>query len=217
MAEKCDQATTETLSAVWTMNRLFIVAAGQKPSPCYEVKVVRRPELIFPPRYAVVKCRQEGAVCPRVVTPYRAVGVFSSGPVEEVTVYSEGGSENVKVVVIEDPALEASGAGKALAAAEGNAGGSGSLALAPLRLGRFLESGRGEDIEFLGGLRRVEATGYSESYSFDEAFRNALDNLPPDENSFPDKLTTIHVVDVGAMIGGIAGFNQLYVKVEAFY
>lgn len=234
MSEKCDLATKETLSAVWTLNRLFIVATGQVPSPCYEVKVVRRPELIFPPRYAVMKCRPERIFCPRVITPYRAVGVFNSGPVEEITVYYEDGFEQVRVTIIEDPMLEASGHGDAAAAtaagdaaaqpaasglgvAQGNAGGNGAPSLPPLRVGRFLETGRAEDIERLGAPQRVEATGYSTSYSFDEAFRDAVSNLPPDDNPFPDKLTTIHVVDIGAMIGGFPGFNQMYVTVEAFY
>lgn len=232
MAEKCDLATKETLSAVWTLNRLFIVATGHKPSPCYEVKVMRRPELIFPPRYAVVQCRPEDAVCPRVVTPYRAVGVFTSAAVEEITVYHQDGWEDVRVTIIEDPALGASGPGLTAAAAgeaaaqpaagnsgvaEGSGAGNGAPALSPLRLGRFLESGRAQDIERLGTPRRVQATGYSAAYSFDEAFRDAISNLPPDENPFPDKLTTIHVVDVGAMFGGFVGLSQMYVTVETFY
>jgi hypothetical protein len=60
-----------------------------------------------------------------------------------------------------------------------------------------------------------KATGYSNNFSFDEAFRDAIDNLPPMDPPYPDYLEMIKVVETGAMIGGIAGLHRMYVKIEA--
>ncbi len=58
------------------------------------------------------------------------------------------------------------------------------------------------------------ATGYSESFSFDEAFKNALDALPADTNVYPDKMEVVKVVEIGAAFGGIAGVAHMYVRVR---
>jgi hypothetical protein len=56
-----------------------------------------------------------------------------------------------------------------------------------------------------------EATGYSDAYSFEEAFRNAIKalSLTP---SYPDELIQVTIVEIGAEIGGIAGFDRLFVR-----
>ncbi len=66
-------------------------------------------------------------------------------------------------------------------------------------------------------LNVVEATGYSETFSFADAFKDAIRNLPPDPNAFPDKLTFIKVESIGAESGGIVGINRLIVKVSTVY
>lgn len=58
-----------------------------------------------------------------------------------------------------------------------------------------------------------QATGYSRNLSFDEAFRDALENLGPGDPAHPDALTRMKVDEVGALFGGLAGFHRLYVKV----
>jgi hypothetical protein len=59
-----------------------------------------------------------------------------------------------------------------------------------------------------------EATGYSDAFDFAEAFREAIDHLPDQGAGIPDWLSTYVVVEVGAEIGGIAGFNRMYVRVR---
>jgi hypothetical protein len=59
------------------------------------------------------------------------------------------------------------------------------------------------------------ATGYSNHFHFDEAFQDAVNNLPPLEAPYPDYMEIIKVVETGAMIGGIAGLHRMYVKIEA--
>jgi hypothetical protein len=60
-----------------------------------------------------------------------------------------------------------------------------------------------------------EATGMSSRLSFDEAFADALANLPYSPPSHPDQLTSVKVTEVGGLFGGFAGFHHLYVKVES--
>ena len=59
----------------------------------------------------------------------------------------------------------------------------------------------------------VQATGFSRNLSFDEAFSNALQGLPPAEPPFPDALIRIRVLEVGALFGGFAGFRDLFVRI----
>ncbi len=59
------------------------------------------------------------------------------------------------------------------------------------------------------------ATGYSENMNFDEAFSNAIDNLPPSTPPYPDYLESIRVIDTGALFGGIAGISKMYVTIES--
>jgi hypothetical protein len=58
-----------------------------------------------------------------------------------------------------------------------------------------------------------EAVGFSKTLSFDEAFAQALANLPPLEPPGADILARIQVVEIGGLFGGIAGFRDLFVRV----
>lgn len=60
-----------------------------------------------------------------------------------------------------------------------------------------------------------EATGMSSRLHFDEAFADALANLPYSPPSHPDQLTSVKVTEIGGLFGGFAGFHHLYVKVES--
>jgi hypothetical protein len=60
-----------------------------------------------------------------------------------------------------------------------------------------------------------EATGMSPNLSFDEAFANALANLPHTPPPHPDSMTSVTVTEVGGLFGGFAGFHHLYVKVQS--
>ena len=65
------------------------------------------------------------------------------------------------------------------------------------------------------GCGAATATGYSESFSFDEAFKNALDALPADTTAvYPDKMVIVKVVEIGARFGGIMGVAHMYVSVR---
>jgi hypothetical protein len=66
-------------------------------------------------------------------------------------------------------------------------------------------------------IHRYEATGYSSSFSFDEAFQDAIENLPLDPDPGPDKLYEYRVECIGAQVGGFPGFNRMYVTVSVVY
>jgi hypothetical protein len=71
----------------------------------------------------------------------------------------------------------------------------------------------GERLAQAAGPGRREATGMSRKLSFDEAFANALENLPPARSQHPDQLTSVVVTETGGLFGGIAGFHHLYVRI----
>jgi hypothetical protein len=60
-----------------------------------------------------------------------------------------------------------------------------------------------------------EATGMSPNLSFDEAFADAVAKLPAPFPTHPDQLTTVTVVHIGGLFGGIAGFHHLVVRVQS--
>jgi hypothetical protein len=80
-------------------------------------------------------------------------------------------------------------------------------------LGRFAEVVAKESRARQSGER--EATGTSPSLKFDEAFKDALANLPVVPPLHPDELTHVEVLETGGLFGGFAGFHHLYVRVRA--
>jgi hypothetical protein len=46
------------------------------------------------------------------------------------------------------------------------------------------------------------------------AIKDAIGKLPGRGAGIPDWLSTYSVVEIGAEIGGVAGFNRLYVRVS---
>jgi hypothetical protein len=59
-----------------------------------------------------------------------------------------------------------------------------------------------------------EATGFSRKLSFEEAFTNAVANLPPIEPPVADALSRVHVEEIGGLFGGIAGFHHLFIRIS---
>jgi hypothetical protein len=60
-----------------------------------------------------------------------------------------------------------------------------------------------------------QAIGYSKNFSFDEAFKDAMQKLPQSKPTHPDQMTRIKVEETGAELGGIAGFHHLFVRITA--
>jgi hypothetical protein len=60
----------------------------------------------------------------------------------------------------------------------------------------------------------VEAVGSSRELRFDEAFADALADLPPSGTPVADALSRVVVTDTNALFGGIAGFHHLFVRIR---
>jgi hypothetical protein len=160
----------------------------------------------------------QGTICPQVVLPYQAIAFFSLS--EEILkamggvaiVHDAAGSTKVPITTVKVAQDEA----KLLAGGESSGGGRMPF---PFRFAKLLETGRGEDLAVLAAdvTSRHTATGYSNAFSFEDAFKDAIANLPPDTNPFPDKLINVTVVDIGANFGGIAGLDRMFVTVASFY
>ena len=58
-----------------------------------------------------------------------------------------------------------------------------------------------------------QAVGLSPNRSFDEAFANAVANLPASDALLADALATVQVLEVGGLFGGFPGFHHLFVRV----
>ena len=59
----------------------------------------------------------------------------------------------------------------------------------------------------------LPVTGRSASLSFDEAFADALAQLPASPAA--DGQTRVKVTEIGGLFGGLAGFHELFVKIRA--
>jgi hypothetical protein len=60
----------------------------------------------------------------------------------------------------------------------------------------------------------VEAVGYSDSWDLGEAMKDAIASLPDRGAGIPDWLSTYRVLEIGAEVGGIAGWNRMRVRVQ---
>ena len=216
MSRICTKAKLTDAQAFYVLGQLIIRAKGTKPTPCHQARVEHWPYRIYPPEYQVVTCVDEGVICVQQLMSYDRIGIFSVSQetfdaMEGVAVlHHRDGAEKVPVTVIKLPKEKA-----ALSAEREREGGMPY----PFSIAKLLETGRAEDLEIFSGgdVELHTATGYSDSFSFTEAFQNAIASLPPDQNPYPDKLVKVTVVQTGAEFGGIAGLNRMFVAVASFY
>jgi hypothetical protein len=195
----CGLAAVQKAEATYGFGHVFIRVEGQKPNPCYQITIERSPIDIFPPQFIVRACIDAGRICPQIVVPYRVVNVFASGPLKELTLKTAGGDMTVQVKQLPVPAPPGPASTDV-----------SSVISMPLRLDSVFEGNAKPAI-----AKPREATGYSDTFSFEKAFGDAVRNLPPPEETFPDQLTTVTVTSIGALFGGIVGFNKMFVKVRA--
>ena len=179
----CELASRTKIRAFRIDQNVLLVAEGELPSPGFRVDVRQDPRRIFPPQFDLLRCQRPG-IFPQVLTPFRyAETVRFPAEQSAVTVHHADGADQVP---IEDY-------GKELEAYADVVRGSPDRPCPP-----------GAD----------EATGFSGNLSFDEAFAHALANLPPlDLTGTADVLVRVQVVEIGGLFGGIAGFNDLFVRV----
>jgi hypothetical protein len=161
--------------------------AGDLPDPCHVVDIERNLLTIEPPEFIARWYRPQPLGCPRVVTPYAYQEVFHVGEKPETVRLHH--AEGVLDIPVEDPAEHPEEQVSSPPVAR-------TTILAP------------------AFLRPSEAIGYSDAFDFAEAFRDAIGQLPDQGAGIPDWLSAYEVVSIGAEIGGIAGFNRMYVRVR---
>lgn len=72
------------------------------------------------------------------------------------------------------------------------------------------ETGPNDEGAVATGVSKGGPTGWS----FEEAFNDAIAQLGSAAPSIPDWLDSYTVVEIGARLGGVAGFNDLLVTVK---
>jgi hypothetical protein len=185
-------ASTKEITAVQLRDELIIRVQGEKPTPCYEVRVVLSPLTIEPPEF-VVQWRSKPGICPQIVVPYDIRGFFRIGYHDHILVRDKSGTKSVPVKIVKTFVDEL------LGRAEPRGGGG-----LPGPFKAAMETGK---------IRT--ATGYSVKMSFDEAFEDAVRALPPAEIHHTEPIEIVRVVEIGSESGGFVGFQRMFVKVEA--
>lgn len=61
---------------------------------------------------------------------------------------------------------------------------------------------------------RQEVSGRSRNLSFDEAFADAIKNLPPRTPSHPYEIDVVTVIEIKGEFGGFTGLHDLVVMVR---
>lgn len=179
-------ASRTRVEAYQLLGHLIIVVEGELPSPGFEVDIEQRPQHGGLASYQIVR-RAKAGLWPEVVTPFRYGEMFEveALPAEIELVHAEG-ADRVVVLAERPPA--------------------------PYEPAETAQQGVEAPVPS-GPLEHV-ATGFSPALSFDEAFADALQNLPSFQPGHPDQLATVRVEEIGALFGGVAGFHQMYVKVK---
>jgi hypothetical protein len=186
---------------------LVIFAVSDITATNYEPYIKRSPILIFPPPlqfYAVES--QTAPVGGDIIVPKPVAQVFPQpGPKPNaITISASTNSLDVPVEDI-DPMAPSS----------------------QVLLGVFKRGQEGSAFQLASGGGEIPsahknattfrdvATGYSNSMSFEEAFEDAVRQLPA--IPFPDALMSIRVTGIGAEIGGIAGIRRLWVSISRIW
>lgn len=188
MNENWEPATQNEIRAYRVLGYLLITARGDSPHPGFVVDIRQSLIRIFPPEFELVRHQLPG-IWPQHVSPYRYAEVFSY-PADQPTVrvHHAGGREDV---VIEEAAKQE----------------------ATDQLACYTRAVLGSE-QKPSPAGAEQATGFSRTFSFDEAFADALTRLPEPTETHSDPLANIEVLETGALIGGIAGFHHLFVRVS---
>lgn len=177
-------AQVETAKAFQVGQYTVLVLAGEKPTPCHQVDIELLPIRIFPPEFRAKLTVDRSQFCTDNVVPYERAEAFPFADLAGERLTVEAAGGNVEVTV-EKVEVDLS-----VATEE-----------------------PGASIDDIAGTP-VVATGYSDDYDVGAAMKDAIDKLPARGGGIPDWLAQYRVVEIGAEIGGIAGFNRLYAKVS---
>ncbi len=189
LSNACGLAHRKLVQAFYHNGTLAIFATGEVPTPCHEVTIERALIAVEPPQFSLAQCRRAG-ICSEVATPYTVSQLFAIGAYRKTIVAVQD-----EVLVEHVREYHSQGQMNAL---------SGELPIPYVFPPSTARNSPAEGI----------ATGYSRSLDFSEALREAIAALPPVARPYPDQMSLITVLEVGAELGGIAGFHHLFVRVR---
>jgi hypothetical protein len=184
MTRDAQLAQVQTAKAFQVGDYTVLVIAGEKPTPCHQVDIELLPIRIFPPEFRATLTVDQAATCVDMVAPYERAEAFPFSDLAGQQLTIEAADGNVEVTV--------------------------EKVEVDLSVGT---EGPGASIDDIVGPPAV-AIGYSDDYDFGAAIKDAIGKLSPRGGGIPDWLAHYRVVEIGADVGGIAGFNRLYVKVS---
>ena len=184
MSGEADLAQVTTAKGYQVGRYLVLVIAGEKPTPCHQVDIELKPIRIFPPEFRATLTIDPRVRCMNVVAPYEHAESFPFSDLAGERVRIEAAGGDVEVTI------EKVEEDVEIAAAE-----------------------PGASIEDIVGPPAI-AIGYSDDYDVGAAIKDAIGQLPPRGGGIADWLARYTVVEIGAEIGGIAGFDRLFVKVR---
>jgi len=215
------------ITAVYTQGKLLLAATGQGSG----TRVLFEPESLVDRQPSFVLKQIPAGEGITAGTSFRVAMLFAvRSPPDEVIVQADGSSVRVPVLVAADAgALERREPVSLVRMAVSRSPGGRTRIPQPFE--EMLGHG-GEDVRtplvwplhleplFEGRLELAaadprRAIGYSEGFDFTEAFLNALRALPPDPPGSDDRLTTVHVTETGALLGGRNG-ARLFVAILAY-
>jgi len=179
-------ATVDQARAYQIEDIVLLQISGTKPNGCHFVMIERGLLDVEPPAFSARLATDPRVRCTPEPVPYEVQQAFRIGAArDQVVVHHAVGPLEVAVEPLE--------AEQALVR-RGQEGGS------PVLLDPDADP--------------AEATGYSRTFDYGEALRDAISKLPDRGGNIPDWLSTYSVLSVRAEIGGIAGFNHLAVRVS---
>ncbi len=164
---------------------LLIRVAGEKPNGCYKVRLERSLLTVEPPAFLATWSMPPNIRCVPEAVPYEHQQVFRVGIMRDaVTLHHADGEASVAV---EDLGSGDEGAIEEIVTPTATSG----WEVIPAR---------------------IEAVGFSRNFDYGEALRDAISKIPTPD--LPDWLATYTVLEVGAEMGGVAGFFHMFVRVE---
>lgn len=179
-----DLAMVERAKAYQVGAFLLLRVTGEKPNGCHVVDLERNLLDQEPPTFMATWYTLPNVRCAPEAVRYEHQEAFGVGVKRDAVTLHHAGGE--LSVEVEELSPDTEGLLQDLAAPK-------------IPMGDVLPQGG-------------EAVGYSRNFDFKEAFQDAIDKIRVP--SVPDWLTTYTVLEVGAEIGGIAGFNHLFVRVR---
>ena len=188
-----EPASREFVRIFFAHNQHIAVVTGRKPRHCIEVDLIRSRAPSNIPTFAIVMRPEKSSHEVKGAEHdhyYLVKPLFSGPPQSQIHVIHVDGTELVGVERIF----------------------SGGEIQSMHR-----EESRSPILPAPATLKKASQTalGYSQNFSMEEAFTDALSHLPASGRSLSDRrVIMVDVVSMGAIYGGFSGFSRLFVKVE---